>query len=308
MAPTPTAAAQQKAAAHPDRPNHLPATMPARSDWLWPKLLRHYPDTGACRPTFKSGAIRPNECIKTMHSQATTGRLLVTTLPARPNPLEVDIGRTALIVVDMQNAFASKGGMFDLAGFDISGASRVIEVNRELLRVARQAGVKVIYLQMTFKRDLSDAGDSSSPAYHKELALIMMRHREELEGKLLIEDTWDWQIVDELTPEPGDLVIRKTRYNGFHRTILEDCLNADNIRYLLFTGIATNVCVESTARSAFFSDFWPVLVEDAMNHSGPDFNRQATLWNFEHVFGWVTTAAQVGEALQIAASKVSSTQ
>ena len=228
----------------------------------------------------------------------------MTALQARPNPIDVDFRRTALIVVDMQNAFASKGGMFDLAGFDISGASRVIEVNRELLGAARQAGIRVIYLQMTFKRDLSDAGDPSSPAYHKELALIMMRHRPELEGRLLVEDTWDWQIVDELTPVPGDLVIRKTRYDGFHRTILEDRLKADDIRYLLFTGIATNVCVESTARSAFFSDFWPILVEDAMNHSGPDFNRQATLWNFEHVFGWVTTATQVAEALRMATARV----
>ena len=122
----------------------------------------------------------------------------------------------------------------------------------------------------------------------------MMRSRPELEGKLLIEGAWDWQIVDELTPEPGDLVIRKTRYNGFHRTILEDRLKADDIRYLLFTGVATNVCVESTARSAFFSDFWPVLVEDAMNHSGPDFNRQATLWNFEHVCRRVSSLGVVG--------------
>jgi len=151
---------------------------------------------------------------------------------------------------------------------------------------------------MTFNRDLSDAGDASSPAYHKELALIMMRSRPELEGKLLIENTWDWRIVEALTPEPGDLVIRKTRYNGFHRTALDDCLRAAGIRHLLFTGIATNVCVESTARSAFFNDFWPILIEDAMNHSGPDFNRQATLWNFEHVFGWVTNAARTIQALQ----------
>ena len=126
----------------------------------------------------------------------------------------------------------------------------------------------------------------------------MMRSRPELEGKLLIENTWDWRIVDALTPEPSDLVIRKTRYNGFHRTTLEDCLRAAGIRHLLFTGIATNVCVESTARSAFFNDFWPILIEDAMNHSGPDFNRQATLWNFEHVFGWVTNAARTIQALQ----------
>ena len=227
-------------------------------------------------------------------------------LKAKPNQISIDLRRTAVIVVDMQNAFASKGGMFDLAGFDISGAAPVIEVNQAILGAARRVGVKVIYLQMTFKRDLSDAGDPSSPAYHKELALVMMRSRPELEGKLLIENTWDWRIVDELTPEPGDLVIRKTRYNGFHRTALEDCLRTAGIRHLLFTGIATNVCVESTARSAFFNDFWPILVEDAMNHSGPDFNRQATLWNFEHVFGWATNAARTIEALQTAINLPSS--
>ena len=74
---------------------------------------------------------------------------------------------------------------------------------------------------------------------------------------------------------------------------MEDCLRAAGIRHLLFTGIATNVCVES-ARSALFNDFWPILIEDAMNHSGPDFKRQATLWNFEHVFGWVTRSGRVG--------------
>ena len=85
-------------------------------------------------------------------------------LRAKPNQISIDLRRTAVIVVDMQNAFASKGGMFDLAGFDISGAARVIEVNQAVLGAARRVGVKVIYLQMTFKRDLSDAGDPCSPA------------------------------------------------------------------------------------------------------------------------------------------------
>ena len=97
----------------------------------------------------------------------------MTTLKARPHAVAIDLRRTALIVVDMQNAFATRGGMFDLAGFDISGASRVIKVNQELVGAARRAGIGVIYLQMTFKPDLSDAGDSTSPAYHKELALVI---------------------------------------------------------------------------------------------------------------------------------------
>jgi ureidoacrylate peracid hydrolase len=222
-------------------------------------------------------------------------------LQARPQPIDIDPARTALVVVDMQNAFASKGGMFDLAGLDISGAAQVIEINRRLLDASREAGIQVIYLQMAFKPDLSDAGDPSSPAYHKELALRLMRERPDLAGKLLIEGSWDAAIVRELTPQPGDHLVRKSRYDGFTHTGLDALLRSRNIRHLLFTGIATNVCVESTARSAFFREFWPILIEDAMDHSGPDFNRLATLWNFEHVLGWVTRAEHVLNTLQIPA-------
>lgn len=218
-------------------------------------------------------------------------------LAAKPEPVVVDWGQTALVIVDMQNAFLSKGGMFDLAGFDLSGAAKAIEVNQRVVAAVRAAGVKVIYLQMTYRSDLSDAGGPSSPNYHKELGMVMMRDRPELGGTLITENTWDWQIVDELTPQPGDHVVPKSRYSGFWGTNLDSYLRSENIRYLLFTGVATNVCVESTARDAFFSEYWPILVEDAMNHSGPDFNRQATLWNFEHVFGWVTNADNLTEAL-----------
>ena len=220
------------------------------------------------------------------------------TLQARPEPLDLDLKRTALIVVDMQNSFVSKGGMFDLAGFDISGSAPVIDVNARLIAAARSAGVRVVYLYLAFKADLSDVPDSSSPAYHKELALRMMRARPE--RKLLIDDSWDAAIIDALAPRPSDRVIRKTRYDGFCRTGLDAALRADNIRWLLFTGVATNVCVESTARSAFFGEYWPILVEDAMNNSGPDFNRQATLWNFEHTLGWVTRSDAVLTALHVA--------
>lgn len=218
-------------------------------------------------------------------------------LQARPEAVTLDMAQTALIVVDMQNAFATKGGMFDLAGHDISGAGPVVALHKRLLPVVRAAGVQVIYLQMSFKPDLSDAGDPASPAYHKELALRMMRVRPELAGKLLIDGSWDAQIVDAIAPQEGDIVIRKSRYNGFTGTDLDAILKARGIRHLLFTGIATNICVESTARNAFFNEYWPILISDAMNHAGPEFTRQATLWNFENVLGWVTDSASVLDSL-----------
>lgn len=214
-------------------------------------------------------------------------------LQARPEPVTLDAARSALIVVDMQNAFASRGGMFDLAGHDISGAAPVVALHKRLLPAARQAGVQVIYLQMSFRPDLSDAGGPESPAYHKELALRMMRERPDLAGTLLIDGSWDAQIVDGLEPQAGDIVIRKSRYNGFTGTDLDAILKSRGIRHLLFSGIATNICVESTARNAFFNEFWPILISDAMNHAGPEFTRQATLWNFENVLGWVTDSGPV---------------
>jgi ureidoacrylate peracid hydrolase len=218
-------------------------------------------------------------------------------LDARPEPVDLGSARTAVVVVDMQNAFVSPGGMFDLAGFDISGAPAVIDVHRRLLDGCRAAGVPIVYLQMTYGADLVEAGDEDSPNFHKELGMVLMRQRPELRGTLIVQGTWDWKVVDELSPLAGDTVICKSRYSGFCRTPLADHLHAAGIKYLLFTGVATNVCVESTARDAYFEEFWPILVEDAMNHSGPAFNRDATLWNFEHVFGWVTRSDDVLAAL-----------
>ncbi|HCU90992.1 MAG TPA: pyrimidine utilization protein B [Gammaproteobacteria bacterium] len=214
-------------------------------------------------------------------------------LSARPVNIHFELNHSAVIVVDMQNAFAKPGGTLDLHGSDIAEAAAVIKVNEKLLAAARKANVKVIYLAMTYQPDLADAGDPTSPNYHKELGLKLMRERPELAGKLLIDGTWDWQIVDELTPESNDLLIRKPRYSGFVGTDLDGILRTAGIRFLFFTGIATNVCVESTARDAFFGEYWPILIEDAMTHTGPDFCRDATLWNCENLFGWVSDAASV---------------
>lgn len=222
----------------------------------------------------------------------------MTSIAARPATLDLDLSAAAIVVVDMQNAFASPGGMFDIAGLDISGAAEAIAVNQRLLAAARQAGVQVIYLQMAYNPDLSDGGGELSPNYHKELALVQMRDKPQHYGKLLTRGSHDAQIVEQLTPQADDHVIIKTRYSGFAGTTLDSYLKSKNLRYLFFTGIATNVCVESTARDAYFNEYWPILVEDAMNHAGPDFVRQATLWNFEHIFGWVCDSEALIAAFQ----------
>jgi ureidoacrylate peracid hydrolase len=208
-------------------------------------------------------------------------------LPAKPEPVEVDLAKCALMVVDMQNAFATPGGMLDIAGVDIADAPRVVEAVRVLIEAGRAMGMPIVYLQAGYKSDLSDGGGPDSPNPRKELALRLMCSRPELKGKLLVEGTWDHAIVDQLTPRSGDLVIPKTRYSGFAGTTLDAELKSRGIRYLFFTGIAANVCVESTLRDAFFLDYWPLLIADATMAAGPAFAREATLFNVESFFGWI---------------------
>jgi ureidoacrylate peracid hydrolase len=214
-------------------------------------------------------------------------------LNARPEPVDVDFRQTAVIVVDMQNAFANKGGLLDIAGVDISGANAVVRSISTLLPVARSANIPVVYLQMGFKPDLSNSGGPESPNWHKELALRLMNCRPELKGKLLIEGTWDFAVVDELKPQANDLVIVKNRYSGFARTALDSELRSRGIRVLLFVGIATNVCVESTLRDAFFLDYWPILVSDAAMAAGPPGMHEATLFNVESFFGWTVSTEEL---------------
>ena len=108
----------------------------------------------------------------------------------------------------------------------------------------------------------------------------------------MTEGTWDFAIVDELAPQPGDIVIVKTRYSGFSRTPLDAELQGRGVRYLFFTGIATNVCVESTLRDAFFLDYWPILITDASMAAGPPAVREATLFNIESYFGWTIPSSE----------------
>ena len=224
-------------------------------------------------------------------------------LKAKPEAISVDFDRAAIVVVDMQNAFASKGGMLDIAGADVCDAQRVVRTIRDVLAAARRAGMPVVYLQMGYKPDLSNSGGPNSPNWHKELALHLMNQRPELKGKLLTEGTWDFAIVDELEPEAGDLVIIKTRYSGFAGTTLDSQLRVRGIKYLFFTGIATNVCVESTLRDAYFQDYWPILLGDGTMPAGNASVQEATLYNVESFFGWSVESKDLIAILETRAAR-----
>lgn len=210
-------------------------------------------------------------------------------LPARPEPLGVDPATTAVIVIDMQNAYASLGGYVDLAGFDIAGAAKTISRIGKVLDVARGAGIPVVYLQNGWDPDYVEAGGPGSPNWHKSNALKAMRQRPELSGKLLARGTWDYDIVDALKPQPGDIRVAKPRYSAFFNSQLDSVLRSRGIRTLVFVGIATNVCVESTLRDGFHLEYFGVMLEDATHQLGEEFIQRASVYNIEKFFGWVSS-------------------
>ncbi|CAI1510855.1 Peroxyureidoacrylate/ureidoacrylate amidohydrolase RutB [Serratia quinivorans] len=210
------------------------------------------------------------------------------TLPARPEAIAFAPQETALIVVDMQNAYASQGGYLDLAGFDISATAPVIANIKRAISAARAADIRVIFFQNGWDNQYVEAGGQGSPNWHKSNALKTMRKRPELMGKLLARGDWDYDLVDELQPQAGDIVLPKPRYSGFFNTQLDSLLRSYGIHHLVFTGIATNVCVESTLRDGFFLEYFGIVLADATHQAGPQFAQQAALYNIETFFGWVS--------------------
>ena len=217
---------------------------------------------------------------------------------ATPEPIELPIPDTALVVVDMQNGYASPGGYRHLAGKDIGPAQRVIDNTKRILIAARRARLMIVYLQNGWDAALKTSGGSGSPNWYKSNPLKLMRNRSQLAGKILTHGTWDYDFVAGLEPQHGDFVVPKARYSGFCGTDLDNILRSRGVRHLIFVGIASNVCVESTLRDAYFREYFCVFVRDATQHSGPAFIQDAVIYNVETFLGWVSDTDTICGALE----------
>jgi len=198
--------------------------------------------------------------------EAPTGR--VVTIEAKPGPIPIDTAKTAIIVVDMENDFGAKGGMFDRAGIDISGIQKAVGPTARVPALARAAGIKIIYLKMGYRPDLSDLGAPGSVNRVRHLRMgvgQIVRAPDGMESRILIRDTWNTDIVPQLTPHADDVVVYKTRFSGFYETDLDARLKTMNIKYLIVAGCTTSICVESTVRDAMFRDYLCVLLADCMS-------------------------------------------
>jgi ureidoacrylate peracid hydrolase len=236
--------------------------------------------------------------IETMPAQ--TDRSATLAMPdARPGALNWRRDETALVVVDMQNGFLKPGGYFDQVGYDLAHASHTVAQVQRAVHAARAAGLFVTYIQSGFDTHHLVVGGDSAPVWHKSEAQVLMRERPELAYRLITDGTWDYELVDELTPAADELVVRKSRYSAFAGTPLDQVLRARRIRNLVFVGVAANVCVESSLREAYHREYFCLLLEDATHHAGPPFLRDATLWNVERFFGWVAPVAAFEAAAQV---------
>jgi ureidoacrylate peracid hydrolase len=259
-------------------------TVPTRASVLL-LVAAGYATTGLRQPTQNATAKR------------------VVTMQAQPRSFEMDLQKTAVIVVDMQNDFGSKGGLLDRLGMSIAEIRAVVPPTARTLMAARSAGIPIVYLKMAFRPDLSDLGASDAPNRIGHVQAGVGKTVTAPNGapsRILIRDTWNTEILDELQPKPGDVILYKNRFSGFHQTGLDDLLKNKGIRHLIFAGCTTSVCVESTVRDAVFLDYAPVVLADCTAEpAGFEMNYKATLTLIEkRLFGSVSNSDEFIRALK----------
>lgn len=220
-------------------------------------------------------------------------------IKAEPAPLEIEPRRTALVIIDMQNSFTMKGGLFDMAGSDLSEVPGVVASIKRLAPAVRKAGGKVVYVVHIYSPDLHESGAPDSASVVKSGIMKISRERPGLRDKLAIRGCWGAEVVPEIAPGPGDVIVEKFRHSGFYETNLETTLRTLNARYLLFAGTELSMCVEATIRDAFYRGYFCILVADAaVSSASLPFRREATTYNVSRSLGWVTTSADVVRALK----------
>jgi ureidoacrylate peracid hydrolase len=228
----------------------------------------------------------------------------VATMAARPEPFTIDLGKAAILVIDMQNDFCSPGGGFDRAGIPIGAVRNTIPVIATVLAAARKSDIQIAYLKMEHQPDLSDLGGPNHPQQIKHAFMSVGKRvvaPDGREGRVLVKDTWNTEIVPELAPQPGDVVVSKNRYSGFYETRLDAYLREWGVKDLVFTGCTTSVCVESTLRDAMFRGYRCLLLSDCVAEPlGADevrSNHEASLLVIEKLFGWISSSREFLEAM-----------
>lgn len=219
-----------------------------------------------------------------------------TELDAEPSPFRLVAGGTALIVIDMQRDFLLPGGFGESLGNDVGQLLKVVAPLAALIAAAREAGVMVIHTREGHEADLSDC----PPAKRNRGAPSKRIGDPGKYGRILIRGEYGHDIVDELAPIDGEVVIDKPGKGAFYATDLQDVLTAAGVTQLLVTGVTTEVCVHTTTREANDRGYECLVVSDCVGSYFPEFQRVGLEMVKAQggIFGWVSGSAAVIPALR----------
>ncbi|MGK2319094.1 cysteine hydrolase family protein [Gordonia rhizosphera NBRC 16068] len=216
-------------------------------------------------------------------------------IPALPEPIALDLARTALVIIDMQRDFLLPGGFGETLGNDVSQLQRVVKPLAGLLAAARDAGMLVIHTREGHLPDLSDC----PPAKLNRGAPSKRIGDPGAFGRILIRGEYGHDIIDELAPADGEIVIDKPGKGAFYATDLAKVLADNEITQLLVTGVTTEVCVHTTTREANDRGYECVVVSDCVGSYFPEFQRVGLEMIAAQggIFGWTAPSGEVIAAI-----------
>ena len=194
---------------------------------------------------------------------------------------------TALVVIDVQNDFCAADGMMADEGHALEAVQAMASRVPTTIDVARQAGVQVIFVRNTY----------STPSNHYLSGVWLEQATRRRAGTYTIreacaEDSDGWQFYGSIAPTPDEAIVTKHRFSAFYNTDLELILKAGAIRTVVLCGVASNVCVETTARDAFIRDYYVVFSSDG-TATYDDESHQATLRTIDRFFGEVRALSEI---------------
>ncbi len=215
-------------------------------------------------------------------------------IAAEPQNIVIDANKTALLIVDMQNDFCSRGGWLDSRGIDISPNRKPIEPINTLVESFRQHSLPVIWVNWGVRKDLLNIHPSLRHAHSPRgdepgLAEPVPGTRSEV----ISRGSWGAEVVDEIHPGDRDIQIVKHRFSAFWDTETDLILRNLGIKTLLIGGVNMDQCVMTTLEDASFLGYDTVLIEDATATTSPDYCVQATLYNVKLLFGFVTRSSDI---------------
>lgn len=229
---------------------------------------------------------------------------MAVTIGCEPQNVTVDLRRTAIIVVDMQNDFCARGGLVDKLGVDFTPDRAPIAPLQRLLAALRKVAVPVIWVNWGNRPDLANMPPNQIHLYKPVGAGIGLGDPLPGSGARVLEkDSWAAAVVDELKQETHDIRVDKYRISGFWDTPLDSILRNLGTKSILFAGVNTDQCVLHSLTDANFLGYGCILVEDCCATTSPPFCTEATIWNVKKCFGFVTSSDAVIKSLSSVAAR-----